>query len=552
MTRQPGGVPRIDMDGGYDRFHADFRWSIPQTFNFGVDVVDRMAREADGPALIAENQAGDIRRFSYSDIARLTNQLANVLAAQGIGKGDFIIVMLPRIPEWQIATVAALKLGAVPIPCIEMLTPRDLAYRAENSGAKAVICRGAQAHKFADIGGALKTRIALSGAPGASFAPGWLDYEAEMAKAATSFAAPAVKAEDPAIMYYTSGSTGHPKGVLHASRGLYSWWVSAAYWLDLNPGDTIWCTADTGWSKAGTSILFGPWARGACSLIYDGPFDPAVRLRLIGKHKVSVYCAPATELFRLADEDIARYDLSRLRQTVSAGEAVSPVIAGRWRAATGLPISEAYGLTETLMLALNYPGEPVKPGSMGRPIPGARVEIVGPDGEVMPLGEEGDIAVLAPHPQIMLGYWREPERTEACYRAGSAGRWFISGDRGARDEDGYIWYRGRADDIINSAGYRIGPMEVENALLDHPAVAECAVVGKPDARRGEIVKAFVLLRPGYGEGPAMVEALQEHCKAQTAPYKYPREIAFLDEIPKTLTGKIRRSELRDRERRAGA
>jgi acyl-coenzyme A synthetase/AMP-(fatty) acid ligase len=504
-------------------------------------VVDRIAREADGPALIAVDQDGRERRYDYSDIARLSDGLASALRARGVGKGDFVIVMLPRIPEWQISVVAALKLGAIPIPCIEMLTAKDLDYRVRNSGARAAICRADHVAKFAGLADMLDVRVSVGAADG------WDEFETAIAGAPGGFEAAAIAAEDPAIMYYTSGSTGNPKGVLHASRGLYSWWVSAAYWLDLRRGDVIWCTADTGWSKAGTSILFGPWARGACSLFYDGPFDPLERLRLLERYRVNVYCAPATELVRVAEQDVAAFDLTALRQTVSAGEAVSPVIAERWRAATGMPISEAYGQTESLMIVLNYPGETVKPGSMGRPSPGSRIEIIDAAGTILPAGEEGDIALLTPNPQLMLGYWQEPERTQGCFVDGPDGRWYLTGDRGARDEDGYIWYRGRLDDIINSAGYRIGPTEVENALLDHPDVAECAVVGKPDAARGEIVKAFVVLRAGREGTDELVKALQEHCRTLTAPYKYPREIAFIEALPKTLTGKIKRRELRDKE-----
>ena len=528
----------------YAQFHREFAWSVPERFNFGVDVVDRIAREADGPALIAVDSAGREQRFNYSDIARLTDRLAAALRAGGVRKGDFAVVMLPRIAQWQIAIVALLKLGAIPIPCIEMLTAKDLEYRVRNSGARAVICRADHVGKFAGLADMLDIRISVGAAEG------WSEFDAAVDGAEKDFTAETVRAEDPAIMYYTSGSTGDPKGVLHASRGLYSWWVSAAYWLDLAPGDTIWCTADTGWSKAGTSILFGPWARGACSLFFDGGFDPAERLRLLERYKVNVYCAPATELARVAEQDVAAHDLSALRQTVSAGEAVSPAIAERWKAATGLPISEAYGQTETLMIVLNYPGETVKPGSMGRPSPGSEVAIIDAQGNVLPEGEEGDIALMTPHPQLMLGYWREPERTQGCFIDGPQGRWYVTGDRGVRDGEGYVWYRGRLDDIINSAGYRIGPAEVENALLEHGDVAECAVVGKPDEARGEIVKAFVVLREGRRGDGAMSDALKQHCKSLTAPYKYPREIEFVAELPKTLTGKIKRSQLRTRSRPA--
>lgn len=539
----PSFIMAPDMSGGYRQFCDEFRWNIPDEFNFAVDVVDRMAREQDGPALIWANDRGEERRFSFSDMSRLTSQFANVLASQGVRKGDFVLVMLPRIPEWQIAIVGALKLGAVPIPCIEMLTTKDIDYRLRNSGAKAAVCRSDHAAKFATMLDLLDVRICVGDSPG------WLSFQNELDNASSDFTPPRVAGEDPAIMYYTSGSTGNPKGVLHASRGLYSWRVSAAYWLDLHPGDTMWCTADTGWSKAGTSILFGPWSQGACSLFYDGPFEPVTRLQLLEKYKVTVYCAPATELFRLIDHDPRKHDLGALRQTVSAGEAVSSVIANRWREVTGLPISEAYGQTESLMMVLNYPGETVHPGSMGRPIPGSRIEIIDGDGEVVPDGEEGDVAMMTPHPQIMLGYWQEPERTARCFLKGSAGTWYVTGDRAVRDAEGYFWYRGRTDDIINSSGYRIGPAEVENVLLDHPAVLECAVIGKPDPQRGEIVKAFVVLRPAYSGDADLVRGLQEHCKVTTAPYKYPREIEFVTSLPKTLTGKTQRNQLRDEERR---
>lgn len=526
----------------YEEFYRDFAWDIPETFNFGVDVVDAWARERDGLALIWENGEGEQAHLKFSDIALLSNRLANVLRASGIAKGDRVIVMLPRIPEWQIALVACLKIGAVAIPCIEMLTPRDLAYRVANSQARGIVCRAEHVGKFAGFSEHVPARIAV-GAPQA----GWQDYAARMAAAAESLAAERVAAEDPVLMYYTSGSTGHPKGVLHAARALYAWRMSAIYWLDLAPEDRIWCTADTGWSKAGTSIIWGPWSCGSAALFYDGPFEPARRLELLARHRISVYCAPGTELFRVVNEDFTRHDLSPLRRTVSAGEAMSPVIAARWKERTGITVSEAYGQTEALMIVLNYPGEPVKLGSMGRPSPGSQIAIVDDGGRQLAAGAEGHIAVKMPNPQMMLGYWQEPERTQACFVTGPEGRWYLSGDRGTCDGDGYLWYTGRADDVINSAGYRIGPLEVENALLEHPAVQECAVVASPDAERGEIVKAFVVLRDGHVGSEALVSELQSHVKSVTAPYKYPRAVAFVAELPKTQTGKIRRRALKDQE-----
>ena len=525
----------------YEQAYAQFKWAVPSTFNFGADVVDRWADDPRRLALIWENAAGETRRLTYREIALLTNRVANALAKLGVVKGDRIIIMMPRIPEWQIALVAALKLGAVPIPCIEMLTARDLEYRIDNSGAKAVVCRAIQTPKFAGVLDKLTARVAIGAAPG------WHDFNTIAGQASDVFKAPVVNAEDPAIIYYTSGSTGHPKGVTHASRALYSWRFAAINWLDLHDGDRIWCTADTGWSKAGTSVLFGPWSQGACSIFYDGPFDPRQRLALIEKHKVNVYCAPGTELFRVVDEDFGAFDLSALRRTVSAGEVVHAAVAQRWKAVTGMDVCIAYGLTELLMTTVSYPGHRVKPGSMGLSAPGSVMDIVDHDGRRLPDGVEGHVAMLAPNPQIMLGYWRDPERSERCYVDGPGGRWFITGDTGTRDADGYFSYIGRSDDVINSAGYRIGPLEVENALLEHPSVQECAVVPSPDTERGEIVKAFVVLRPGYAGDAELIRQLQDHVKVITAPYKYPRAIEFLDTLPKTMTGKILRRDLRNRE-----
>lgn len=524
----------------YDAMCASFRWDVPETFNFAVDVIDRWARERDGPALIWQNAAGEERTYSYSELSRLSSKLANVLRTRGVEKGDRVIVMLPRVPEWFVSIIAALRIGAVPIPCIEMLTPRDIAYRVENSEAKAAICRPEHAAKFSAVESAIPVRIAIGEAPG------WLDWHAEIAGAAATITAATVAAEDPAIMYYTSGSTGHPKAVIHASRAIYAWRVSAIYWLDLRPGEVIWCTADTGWSKAGTSILFGPLSCGACSFYYDGPFEPKERPKLLRKHGVTVYCAPGTELTRVVQE-VQREDLKTLRRVVTAGEAMNPVVAERWEAATGIRIDEAYGQTEALMIALNYPGENVRYGSMGRTSPGAELAVLDSEGRRLPPGQEGDLALKAPHPQLMLGYWKDPDRTAACYLDGPEGRWFLTSDRAESDADGYFWYRGRSDDVINSAGYRIGPIEVENALAEHPSVQACAVVGSPDEERGEIVKAFVVLRSGVAGTPELTRELQDHVKSVTAPYKYPRAIAYIDELPMTITGKIRRRELRDLE-----
>lgn len=530
------------LSESYRTIRDTFSWQVPEAFNFGTDVVDKQARDADGPALIWENEAGENAAYRFSDIARLTDKLANALRMRGIGKGDRVIVMLPRIPAWPISMIATLKVGAVPIPCIEMLTARDLAFRIENSGARGAICCAPQVAKFEGSAEKLTARLAIGGAPR------WDNFDEAIDTASLLLEPTNVTAEDPAVMYYTSGSTGHPKGVVHAARALYAWRVSAEYWLNLSHGDKIWCTADTGWSKAGTSILFGPWSRGACTFLFDGPFVPAERLRLLAKHRINVYCAAGTELSRVLNENVKSFDLSALRRTVSAGEAVNPVVAERWERATGSKIAEAYGQTETLMLALNIPGEPIKYGSMGLSAPGSDVDIIDEKGARCVDNEEGTIALRLPNPQLMIGYWRDEERTRSCFVDGPEGRWYLTGDRAHRDSDGYLWFTGRDDDLINSAGYRIGPLEVENALLEHPAVQECAVVGFPDVERGEIVKAFIVLRSDYKRSEALVAELQAHAKAVTAPYKYPRAIEFIGEMPRTQTGKIRRRDLKDHQR----
>ena len=541
MHVEPTPAPAPSPSG---QARAPFRWDVPPRFNFGVDVVDRHARDEAGEALVWEGPDGRVEAYTYADMARLTARFGNALRAAGVGRGDRVLVMLPRIPQWPIAMVGALKVGAVPIPCIEMLTAKDVAYRVIDSGATAIVCRAAEAGKFRGLD-SLRARVAVGEGAG----PGWTAWDAAMTAGSDILEPADTAAEDPAVLYYTSGSTGLPKGVLHAARALFAWRTSAEHWLDLHPGDRIWCTADTGWSKAGTSILFGPWSRGACAFLHDGPFDPGRRLDLLARHRITVYCAPATELARVAAvQEAEPRDLSALRRTVSAGEAMNPAVLDRWERTTGLRVAEAYGQTETLMTVLNRPGDPVKPGSMGTPSPGSDVDVVDESGRPCPDGIEGDLAVRTPNPQLMLGYWRDPERTAACYRDGpDSARWFITGDRGWRDGDGYLWYAGRTDDVIGSAGYRIGPLEVENALLEHPAVLECAVVGAPDEERGEIVKAFVVLREAWEGTPALIAALQAHAKAATAPYKYPRAVEFVDALPRTPTGKLRRRTLKELE-----
>ncbi len=517
-----------------------FSWELPATFNFGSDVVDRQARMADKPALIWCNEQGDEQLFRFSDISRLSNQLANLLVRQGVGKGDKVMLVLPRVPHWQLGMVACLKIGAIPIPCVEMLTSKDIAFRAQHSGAKAVITTRQNTEKFGGCDG-VTLRIVVDGV-----APGWISYD-EAARESTDFQCAVMQIEEPALLFYTSGSSGNPKGVLHAARALYSWRLSGAYWETFTDRDITWCTADTGWAKAGTGILFGPWSLGTTVLFYHGSFDPKRRLELLAKYKVSIFCAPATEFRHLVNEPVSDYDLSALRLCVSAGESTNPEIVSRWRDMTGVQLLDGYGQTETLMTILNYPCMPVRPGSMGKPIPGSEFIVIDGDNRVLGDAEQGQLAMKLPNPQFMLGYLNDPERTEDAVVDIAGTRYWLTGDLGYRDQDGYFFYTGRADDIISSAGYRIGPTEVENALLQHPAVLESAVVASPDAERGEVVKAFIVLRPDFWPSPELAEQLQKHVRQMTAPYKYPRRIEFVESLPKNPSGKLLRRVLRNLE-----
>lgn len=525
----------------YQKMYREFEWELPTTFNFGRDVVDAIAKaNPEKLALITADEGGHEERFTFAHISKLSSKLANALVKKGVKRGDRVLIMLPRIHQWQVSMIACLKVGAVPVPCIEMLTEKDVSYRLEHSGAIAAITTSVSTSKFSDQN-SLHVRIAVGGAPG------WADFSEVISQESNEFLCADLELDEPAVIYYTSGSTGMPKGVTHATRALYCWRVSAWAWQGLTEEDLIWCTADTGWSKAGTSILFGPWSRGSAVLFYNGRFDPVQRLEAIQRYKVTVFCGAATEFRHIVNHDISRFDISSLRLAVSAGESVNPEVVRRWEQLTNVRLIEAYGQTETLMTVGNHPEDEIRLGSMGRPLPGVEMAVLDEDGAPLPNGVRGQLAVKLPFPQLMLGYWNDPDRTANTRIRHGEEEYFLTGDLAYSDGDGYIYYAGRSDDIISSAGYRIGPMEVENALMEHPAVAECAVIGSPDPIRGEIVKAYVVLRPGVLPSENLIVILQEHVKSTTAPYKYPRGIEFVQDLPKTPTGKLLRRVLRDRE-----
>jgi len=536
----------------YEETRRNFRLVVPENFNYTRDVVGAWAkREPDKLALVAVDPTGENRRqFSFADMWRASNRVANALSGLGIGSGERAFVMLPRIPEWYEVLLGMFRHGTVPMPATILCTPRDIEYRVTRSEATVAVTDAEGAAKVEEVLDrcpTLKHLIVIDERlPSAS----WMTYRGilEHASEAEPDGRPTSK-DDPLLIYFTSGTVAYPKMVLHthASCGA-GHEITARFWQDLTPADLHWTISDTGWAKAAWGKLFGQWKMGAAIFLWDqrGKFDPELGLRVLERSGVTTFCAPPTLFRSFVLLDLPRFDLSRVRHSVSAGEPLNPEVIKVWKEATGTTIHDGYGQTETVNIVANYPCVPIKPGSMGKPTPTFDVDIVDDDGNRLGVGEEGHIAVRTDPERptgLMKEYWKDEEATASVFRDG----WYYTGDRGARDEDGYLWFVGRADDVIISASYRIGPFEVESALVEHVAVAESAVVAKPDPERSSIVKAFVVLTVGHQPSDELVKELQDHVKKVTAPYKYPREIEFVSELPKTISGKIRRVELRERE-----
>jgi acyl-coenzyme A synthetase/AMP-(fatty) acid ligase len=531
----------------YTQTCREFRWNVPEHYNFAFDVVDHWGEDAQKLAMLWVNEQGDEKRFSFRHFTVRSNQVGNALRTMGIRQSDRILIMAPRLPEWWEAVLGIMKIGAVSMPGTTLLTPKDVAYRIQSGDAVAIITdeEGAmKVEQVADECPTLRLKILLG-----AEREGWVNYTRAVASAMGTFKREPTRGDAPMMIYFTSGTVGYPKMVLHTHVSYpIGHTITGKYWLDLKPTDLHWNLSDTGWAKAAYSNLFGPWIMGAAMFTFDGRgrFDARQTLDLLERYPISTFCAPPTAYRLLVLENLSHYRLSTLRHCVGAGEPLNPEVIGTWQRGTGQTIRDGYGQTETVILVANFPPMPVKPGSMGKPSPGFSVDIVGDDGRVVPPGVEGDIAVkVTPGRPVGLfkEYWRNPEATSNCLR----GPWYITGDRAIKDEEGYFWFVGRADDVIISAGYRIGPFEVESALVEHPSVAEAAVVASPDQIRGDIVKAFVILAPGHHPSDLLKQDLQEYVKRVTAPYKYPREIEFAKELPKTISGKIRRVELRQRE-----
>lgn len=518
-----------------------FIWDVPPDFNFARDVLDARAASG-GRGLLFVDAAGARRDYSFAELAEQSQRWAAALRDLGVGHGEHVIVVLPKTPQWLFAMTALLRLGAVAIPGAEQLRAKDLLFRAVHGDATTVIAPAANAIEIDTIRAEAPhlTRFLIVGGERA----GWTPIE-PLAAAAEPFAGFPTTARDAAYIVYTSGTTKDPKGVVHEVAYTYAKRAQAALWFDCTPDDLVWSTAGTGWAKSLWNVLLGPWSCGSCIVLHEGGFHPDERMNMIRDLEVSVLCQAPTE-YRLEAKmpDLAsRWQLPHLRHCVSAGEPLNPEVLALWRAAFGLTILDGYGQTENSLLVANVRGMDVRPGSMGKPTPGHDVAVVDVHGDICAPGEVGDIGVRGTPPTLFTGYYKNDAETAAVRR----GPWYLTGDRAQVDADGYFWFVGRSDDLISSGAYRIGPFEVESALLEHPAVVESAVVGSPDADRGNIVKAFVVLRSDYTASDALAKELKDHCKRVTAPYKYPREIEFVSELPKTRSGKIRRVELRQAE-----
>ncbi len=530
----------------YEGTYASFSWERPKKFNFARDVIDQWAKQdADKLAMLWVDDDGNEKQCTFSDISIASKKLANVLSGLGIQRGDTIILMLGRNIEWWEVFTTSIRMGAVISPGTTQLSAKDLSYRINASGATCVITDKVNTSKLDDVIDecpSIKARLVID-----DESTGWTSYQSAVLNASDKFETVDTDSDENAMCYFTSGTTGYPKMCMHAHSYAIGHQTTGKYWLDLSEDDLHWNISDTGWAKAAWSSYFGPWNCGATIFVHHtSGFSAKRTLELIEQYPITTMCGAPTIYRMLVLEDLEQYKFDNLRHSVGAGEPLNPEIIEIWKDATGITIRDGYGQTETVILCGSFPCIEPRFGSMGKPSPGIDLAIVDNEGNIVEADIEGDIAVRV-KPERPQGLFKEYkdnlEKTAETFK----GDWYLTGDRAYKDEDGYFWFVSRADDVILSAGYRIGPFEVESALIEHKAVAESAVVSSPDETRGEIVKAFVILTPGFEASDDLKKELQDHVKSVTAPYKYPRKLEFVDSLPKTVSGKIRRIELREAE-----
>lgn len=539
-------VTRARMGVDYDTAVSEFEWDIPTDYTLPAVIEDHAAAFGERVAVRFRDEEGAEATRTYADVRDDMNRFANALADLGVGKGDRVMHLFPRHPDAFAVQLGALKRGALLVPCSAMLKPKDLEFRATDCEATTVVCHADLTDMVDSIADdtPLQTFVSLDGAPG-----DWEAFEDLVDGESASHDGPTLAAEDPMSINYTSGTTGQPKPVMHKHRWMYAFnRVNGPYWWGFDEDtemddELMWATTGTGWAKWFWSPVGVGLTAGATQFLYEGEFDPATFLDIMAEEGVTKLCAVPTQYRMFTQEDLGAWDLD-LRDALSAGEPLNREPIEAFEDAFDVTPRDGYGQTETVALVTNYPGIEVKPGSMGKPTPGLGTTIIDTQKEVeVEAGEIGEIAVPVDCPGIFDGYYEKPHLDERTF----GGEYYRTGDLASRDEDGYFFFEGRADDIILSAGYRIGPFEVEDALVAHEAVAEAAAVASPHEERGNVVKAYIVLAEDYEASDDLAFDLQDFMKAETAPYKYPRRIEFVEELPKTSSGKIRRIELREAE-----
>lgn len=528
-----------------------FSLNIPEDFNFAYDIVDKLAQlSPNKAAMVWCNQKGEEHIFTFADMKKYSDKTANFLSGLGVKKGDMVLLLLKRHFEFWFTIVALHKLGAIAVPGTAMLTAKDLVYRFNAADIKTVVCTGDgetsahvdEAQKQSPL---LKNKVLVHG-----HKDGWYSFSDEVSKASEKFVRPqgdeAVNVRDHMIMFFTSGTTGEPKMVCHDFSYPLAHIITAKHWQHVLPDGLHLTVADTGWGKAVWGKLYGQWIMESTVFTYDfDKFDPRDLLSKMEKYKVTTFCAPPTVYRFFIKGGMEGFSLKSLKYATTAGEALNPEVFKRFREFTGLNIMEAFGQTESTVLIANLYGSVPRPGSLGRPSPLFKIDLLDKDGNRVPDGEVGEICVDAREGQqagLFKEYYRDPKNTKKVWHNG----YYHTRDTAKRDSDGYLWYVGRTDDVIKSSGYRIGPFEIESVLMEHPAVLECAITGAPDSVRGQIVKATIVLTKNYKPSDKLAQELKNFVKRQTAPYKYPRIIEFVKVLPKTISGKIRRVEIRQK------
>lgn len=543
-------LDKIEFEN-YNDFLENFKINVPENFNFGYDIVDEWARiSPNKKALLWTNDQGKEIQFTFADIKRESDKAASYFTQLGIKRGDMVMIVLKRRYQFWMVITALHKIGAAVIPATHLLTEKDIIYRAKAADIKAIVAAGdEEVVKHIEKARPNCPTVTNCISIGPIIPEGWDDYNRGVEEA-PEFVRPelANTNDDISLMYFTSGTTGEPKMVAHDFTYPLGHIITAKYWHNLNEDSLHLTLADTGWGKAVWGKYYGQWIVGANVFVYDyEKFTPVDLLAIFEKYHITSFCAPPTVFRFLIREDISKYDLSALRYCTIAGEALNPSVYEKWKELTGIKLFEAFGQTETTITVGTYPMVEPRPGSMGKKGPVYDIDLMKPDGTWAEDGEQGEI-VIRTHGKHPVGlfkeYYRDPELTKEAYDNGI----YHTGDVAWRDEDGYYWFIGRKDDVIKSSGYRIGPFEVESALMTHPAVVECAITGVPDEIRGQVVKATIVLSADYKDkaGEALIAEIQDHVKRTTAPYKYPRIIEFVDELPKTISGKIRRVEIRQK------